>query len=426
MSGPGGWTPGEEGGALSAAQLARLAELAQAVSGAAGLPQLAARLAQTLGWLVDFDQLALAMRAADGRTWALVRPRLGPATDPAWLELRDPDSALEEALRRGAPVVVTGPANHLLPPGFEASAPIVELSIFPSAVAVPLAGPDGPLGALGVFCARPRAYGPSQVPLLSLLGALVESCARRLVALEELGRADRELTRADRLRAELSELLVHDLRNPLASVESGLDQLLAGALPAAAGPGARAVVEEARTAAALLSGLVGDLLEVARLEDGRLVAARRRVEVAGWLRDRAAGQAARARAGGVQLSSRAEPAELAAEFDPLLLGRVVDNLLANAVRHTPTNGQVAVVARASPGGVTIAVADTGPGIPEAHRPRLFTKYGRVVDGPAPMRGGGGLGLYFCKLAVELHGGTIRAEEAPGGGALFRILLPPPA
>jgi signal transduction histidine kinase len=110
-----------------------------------------------------------------------------------------------------------------------------------------------------------------------------------------------------------------------------------------------------------------------------------------------------------------------ASADPALARRVLDNLLSNALTYAPAGTPIEVVTRVRPEGIELSVCDRGPGVPVALREKVFEKYARVGEG-----GDGtnrGLGLTFCRLAIEAHGGTIWVEETKGGGACFRAVLP---
>jgi len=105
------------------------------------------------------------------------------------------------------------------------------------------------------------------------------------------------------------------------------------------------------------------------------------------------------------------------------LRRVLTNLLDNALKFTPENGQVSISAELSLSGtITVHVSDTGPGIPEEYREKIFDRFSQV-PGQSGRRRGSGLGLTFCKLAVEAHGGHIWVEPRPGGGSTFTLTLP---
>jgi signal transduction histidine kinase len=132
----------------------------------------------------------------------------------------------------------------------------------------------------------------------------------------------------------------------------------------------------------------------------------------------------RARAKGVSLSLEVDQDAEEIEADARKLRQVVFNLLANAVRFTPSGGAVAVTARRAPGQVEIAVADTGVGIAPADQERVFGEFEQAGP-PGERQGGTGLGLALARRLVELHGGRILLESAPGRGSTFTVVLPQP-
>jgi signal transduction histidine kinase len=111
------------------------------------------------------------------------------------------------------------------------------------------------------------------------------------------------------------------------------------------------------------------------------------------------------------------------DADAVLLRRVVDNLLSNAISKSPSGGRVSVVVVMREEGGEISVSDEGPGVPEEHREAIFEKYAQLQTRRSADSTNRGLGLTFCRLAVEAHGGTIWVDSAPGGGARFRLVLP---
>jgi signal transduction histidine kinase len=408
-------------GGLSGAQLHVLATLCSDISEAPGLPTVVARLAVGLSRLLPFDQLALAMRAPDGKSWALIRPRLASGVEPSWLELADPESALEEAIDRAQPIRRHVERGHQLPPGLEASTLIRDLSLFPNALCLPVQGQGGALGAIGVFSAAGQAYTMADVHLLSVLVPLIEATARRLVLLEEMALAQREAKFAQTLRAEINHLLHNELQAPLTVIENGLDFLQSAMLPVEAHD-AREHVEELRLVGGTLLEVVENEIELTKIESGSVFPQLQTVRLDAWLKDRAARRAGAARIAEVQLTARADPFEVVGLIDPTILGRVIDNLLINALRHTPRRGQVALVARVAPGTITVAIADTGMAIPMEQRESLFIK--PTFDESQPLKPPSrGFGLPYCKAAVELHGGRLTIESPPSGGNLFRIVLP---
>ncbi|HEX6851519.1 MAG TPA: hybrid sensor histidine kinase/response regulator [Candidatus Polarisedimenticolaceae bacterium] len=247
--------------------------------------------------------------------------------------------------------------------------------------------------------------------------------ARRLMRELDRARADlalrnRALEEMEALKETLAQTLVHDLKNPLTAIAANLD-LLERRIDDA---DARHLVMRCRAGASRMHRMILDLLDVAGLEEGKLllrledadavVVARRAIEDAeGAARQREI----------VLVLDAALPCPIRA--DASVLGRVFDNLLANAIDHSNRGGRVTVRLAPCEEGVSIDVADEGPGIPEEHRERVFEKFARLELRKAGLGGNRGLGLTFCRLAVEAHGGTIWVDAAPGGGALFRTILP---
>src|SRR4029450_954345 len=106
-----------------------------------------------------------------------------------------------------------------------------------------------------------------------------------------------------------------------------------------------------------------------------------------------------------------------------LVRRVLDNLVSNAIKHTPTGGRVRVQARGTSGGVRVTVADEGPGVPPEARQSIFEKFGAVATRSSQQYHSVGLGLAFCRLAVQGHGGTIGVDSNQARGGVFWFELP---
>jgi signal transduction histidine kinase len=214
-------------------------------------------------------------------------------------------------------------------------------------------------------------------------------------------------------RRELVAWASHDLRTPLASMQAMLEALEDGlATPEEYVPALR---EQVR----LLSGLVDDLFELARIDAGALTLELQRLPVAGVVSSSLRGVEAEARLRGVRLAS--EVGDVEARFAPDKVERVLLNLLTNALRHTPTDGSVAVRVQAGAGEVQVAVEDTGDGLDEEARTRMFERFWRA-DRSRSSRGTG-LGLAIARGLVEAHGGRIWAENREDGGARVCFTLP---
>jgi signal transduction histidine kinase len=247
--------------------------------------------------------------------------------------------------------------------------------------------------------------------------------ARRLMQDLDRARADlacrnRALEEMEALKETLAQTLVHDLKNPLTAIVANLD-LLERKL---AEPDARHLVTRCRAGASRMHRMILDLLDVAGLEEGKLLLRLEDADAVAVARRAIEDAEAAARQREIVLRLDA-PAPCPVRADASVLGRVFDNLLANAIDHSGRGGAVTVRLAPCDEGVSIDVADQGPGIPEEHRERVFEKFARLELRKAGLGGNRGLGLTFCRLAVEAHGGTIWVDAAPGGGALFRTILP---
>lgn len=242
--------------------------------------------------------------------------------------------------------------------------------------------------------------------------------------LAELGRGVNEMSRRLGELDEMKKLFIasvsHELRSPLEAIDSharGMSLQLQGL-----DDGTRARLESIHKNASRLGHFVSSLLEMSRIERGRLDYAPRPSELEPLVRDLVLFLAPRAAEAKVALTAEVEPGLPAFSFDPDLVTQVLTNLVSNAVKFTPAGGKVAVtVAREGAGKVVCSVEDTGVGIPAAHLDQIFAPFVRV---PNSMRANGtGLGLAIAKKIVETHGGRIAVESSAGRGSRFYFELP---
>jgi len=223
----------------------------------------------------------------------------------------------------------------------------------------------------------------------------------------------------ERLRAEFLAMVSHELRMPLTSIRGAATSVLEAAAdldPAELRQFQRIIVDQADR----MRELIGDLLDVARIETGTLPVDPEPAEVA-LLVDRA--RSAFQNAGGrPNLAIDVEPGLPLVTADRRRIVQVIGNLLSNAARHSPEDSVITVSAVREGGQVEVSVSDQGRGIPAQDLPHLFRRpSGEEVDGA---RGGSGLGLAICRGIVEAHGGRIHAEsDGPGLGARFAFTLP---
>jgi signal transduction histidine kinase len=223
-----------------------------------------------------------------------------------------------------------------------------------------------------------------------------------------------------RERAEdLAELVVHDLKNPLAVVLSNVTVALDAVARIPGLAEEREALYVAQVEAVRLSGMIGDLLVLPRLEQGELGGHFATERIRDLLEAIARATELRAAANDLRLVVEAPP-ELVAWIDAFLVRRMVENLVSNALRHASRGGRVELSAQVDGGRLRLAVRNDGPGIAAEIRPRLFEKY--ATHGPGDHQNSG-LGLYLCRVVAELHGGRIGLVEREGWSVSFEAELP---
>lgn len=212
----------------------------------------------------------------------------------------------------------------------------------------------------------------------------------------------------------------HELRSPLEAIDSharGMSAQLHGLDDAT-----RARLESIHKNASRLGHFVSSLLEMSKIERGRLDYAPKPSELEPLIRDLVLFLAPRAAEAKLSLSAEVEPGLPVFSFDPDLITQVLTNLVSNALKFTPAGGKVLVsVKREGPGKVICSVEDTGVGIPPEALQQIFAPFMRI---PNSMRANGtGLGLSISKKIVETHGGRIAVESSAGKGSRFYFELP---
>jgi NtrC-family two-component system sensor histidine kinase KinB len=238
-----------------------------------------------------------------------------------------------------------------------------------------------------------------------------------------------ERKQLDTLRNDLSAMIYHDLRSPLANIVSSLDMLRA-LIPdtpeETANPIIPQVVAIAIRSSDRMQRLINSLLDINRLEAGQPITNRKAVEVAPLVNEALDAVQPIISTKHQEISREIEDGLPSIWVDEDMVRRVIINLLENASKFTPLDGSVVVGAKKENDWIKIWVKDTGPGIPLEFQTRLFNKFSRMqVDRLQGERfpKGLGLGLAFCKLAIQAHGGNIGVESAPGSGSCFYFSVP---
>jgi signal transduction histidine kinase len=272
---------------------------------------------------------------------------------------------------------------------------------------------DRALGAGGDdFITKPFRPGELVVRVHTAL-RLRRMTAERGALADELKHQRDELQRLQLQKEQLSAFLVHDLKNPVNAIELHAQRVLRN-------PGAdersRDAASKIHDEARALMRLITNLLDIGKADEGQLAPARRPVDpqrLVGGVLDELAASAS---AAGLRLVP--EVSATALHVDPDLMHRVLANLIENSIRHAPEGTDVRVVVERRDGATELRVADAGPGVPVKARTVVFERF---ISGVSGTRSNRGLGLAFCKLAVEAHGGRIWIEDA-SPGAIFCIRI----
>lgn len=246
---------------------------------------------------------------------------------------------------------------------------------------------------------------------LAELGLTFEKMAQSLAELE-------------RMRRDLISMIVHDLKMPLSTILPSLDALLAGDMGVLTSD-QRHFVQMARRSGQEMLMLIQNLLDVAKMEEGKLRLHKEPFSPTSWVESVVSSFQPVARAGKKKLEFVLAKEQRIAEGDVGLLSRVLGNLVSNALRHTfPETGEVVVSVYPEGNQLAVQVRDNGEGIAEEDQERIFEKFVQTGKHTA-VHSGTGLGLTFCKMVIEAHGGRISVYSAPQEGSLFTFHLPLP-
>jgi signal transduction histidine kinase len=261
-----------------------------------------------------------------------------------------------------------------------------------------------------------------------VLGARVRSLLKLKAATDALEDSYRKLRELEKVRDDLMKMIVHDLKSPLTSVLATLEMVADGDF----GPTTshqRSALGDALAKANELLALIEDLLEIARIEEGAIALDPVPIAPAEFLDEMVRDWAIRFQQAGFQPTVEVADDAPTVVADRSLLRRVFGNLLQNAVTHAANAHAVRLSAKRDPDGVLFTVSDDGPGIPREYQELIFRKF-ETGRSRGPRVRSSGLGLAFCKLAIDAHGGRIWVQSEEGKGSHFHFVLPlrpvPPA
>jgi two-component system, sensor histidine kinase and response regulator len=240
----------------------------------------------------------------------------------------------------------------------------------------------------------------------------------------EIEAANQELIRMQGFKESMMQMVVHDLKNPLASIMGNVQLIQMQGAEAMSPTRLKELLQRTQESTRQLMRMILNILQIGRLEERKLTLKLEPVALRDVIQENVDEMVGLSARDNIRLENRVQADLPPPKADRELLGRVIANLLSNAFKHTPGGGQVVIDAQQEGDAVTIRVSDTGEGIPEELQPRIFDKFvAGDSDTSKRMLYDSGLGLTFCRLTVECHGGTIWLKSRPGQGTTVFLSLP---
>jgi signal transduction histidine kinase/HAMP domain-containing protein len=408
--------------AHSVEQFKALAEVSHAVNSSLDLQEVLANIvaravqlsASDSGAVYEYDEAReeLLLRTTHGLTPELVEELLARS-------LRIGEGATGIAAAQRAPYQV--PDMQL---SSSYSGPLRELinrSGMRAVLALPLLREGRILGGLTVSRGTPGEYATEVVELLQTFGAQSALAIENARLFREIEQKGRELEVASKHKSQFLANMSHELRTPLNAI-LGYTELISDGIYGEAPDKIVEVLERVRGSGRHLLGLINDVLDLSKIEAGQLTLSLSDFSVSGVVLTAVTGVESLAAEKGLQLEVDVAENLPVMRGDERRLTQVLVNLLGNAIKFTE-KGQVGVYASAENSSIVIGVADTGPGIEESERNKIFEEFQQAESTVTRAKGGTGLGLAIARRIVEMHAGRIWVESEVGKGSTFWVSIP---
>jgi signal transduction histidine kinase len=292
-----------------------------------------------------------------------------------------------------------------------------------SVLMVPLRAAAHGLGVLRVSNKLQGLFTRQDARLLGVFAAQAAVALENAMLYQEAVREREQLKELERLKSQFLSLVSHELRTPLASIKASAEVLLSTASPGLPEAHLR-LLRNVDRSSDRLSALITDLLDLVRLEGGRLELHRERLDLRQIADEAAATVRPLADGRGQSIRVELAPDACYVDGDRRRLEQVALNLLTNAVKYGPSDATIQLAVAPVPiGRVRLSVRDEGSGIPPDEQRRIFERFYRRETEQTRRTTGTGLGLPIARALAELHGGSLELGSEPGGGTTFLVTLP---
>jgi signal transduction histidine kinase len=289
-------------------------------------------------------------------------------------------------------------------------------------LAVPLIRGEEVFGVIALVRVEVRPFNDREIELVEGFARQSAIAIENVRLFKEIQEKSAQLEVANRHKSEFLANMSHELRTPLNAI-IGFSDVLLQKMFGELNEQQADYLEDIRSSGSHLLTLINDILDLSKIEAGRMELEVAQFSLVAALNNAVTLVRERAQSHGIRLALEVAPELDTVVADERKLKQVVVNLLANAVKFTPDGGTVSLRASRDNGEVRLAVHDTGIGIAGADQQRIFEEFQQASHQTEKSREGTGLGLSLSKRMVELHGGTISVESAPGKGSTFTVALP---